>query len=133
MKALEESREAITDKNRELQREMLTASRKYADKIVAVEDQINQLRDEKADLESQLVDCNGTVDVLSSDLKKHYHEHDETTKEKDEAHKHMVERKDAHKTQLEKLHSEQAEEQRKFQLITEACQAKKDRLTSKLD
>jgi chromosome segregation ATPase len=112
---------------------MLTTSRKYAEKIVGVEDQINQLRDEKADLESQLVDCNGTIDVLSSDMKKHCHEHDQTTKEKDEALKHMAERKDAHKNQLEKLHAEQAEEQRKFQTITDALQAKKDRITGKLD
>jgi chromosome segregation ATPase len=133
MKTIEESREGLANKNSALQREMLSTSRKYADKIVSVEDQINQLRDERAEGESALTDVKGTVDLLSVDLKKHSHEHDTTIEEKEAAQKHMVEKKDGHKSQLEKLLSEQADEQRRFKFVQDAAASKKSRLEGKLE
>ena len=132
MKTLEESREALVQKNKDLNREILNTSKKYADKMVSLEDQINQLRDEKAEAEAQLTDVKGNVDLLGVDLKKHNHEYEQTMNVKDKALKHMAEKKDLHKTQLEKLHSDQANEQRRFKQVKDDIEAKKGRLNNKL-
>jgi hypothetical protein len=52
MKTIEESRESLLQRNKQLQSEMLTTSKKYNDQMIRLEDDINRLRDEKAELEA---------------------------------------------------------------------------------
>ncbi|CAG9319021.1 unnamed protein product [Blepharisma stoltei] len=110
MKSLEEARDVLTEKNKDLQREVVTNEKKRLEQILSLEKAVNQLREEKGEfqraaqklqmanenLKNELIEIKGSIEKLYN--------------EKDELIKSLNERKDAHMRQIEKICKEHAEQ-----------------------
>ena len=106
MKILEESREALTLKNQEMQREMIRDDKRNMEQLLNLEAYVSQLRQEKIELENQVSSHHGQKEELNAEIDFMRQNIDRTHQEKEGVLRGIQQRKDAHKSQMEQTYKD---------------------------
>lgn len=114
MRSIEESRENLNKRNQDLQRELVQNEKRASEQINALESSINQLRDERAELQRQLAKANSTIESLRGDIYMLNSALDRSKAENEELGRTLNERKETHMKQLEALCQDQSIERKQM-------------------
>ncbi|CAG9329321.1 unnamed protein product [Blepharisma stoltei] len=112
MRSIEESRENLNKRNQDLQREIMQNDKRASEQILALETTINQLREERTELQRQLAKANATIESLRGEVYMLNTNLDRSKTENEELNETLNERKEAHMKQLETLLQEQTTERK---------------------
>lgn len=103
MKAVEESREILTEKNNELQQEIFYNDKNSHEQINNLEKLTNQLRDDKNDMQRSLQRSQIIIENTKNELNELRSNLDRCLIEKEEINRNQNERKEYHTKQIEKV------------------------------
>lgn len=112
MKAGEESREQLSRRNQDLQRELSRTEQRAFDTALNLENQLNQEKEDRDEITRQLQALTAALEAHRNDLHISNLALDRLQIEKDELIRTLAQRKDQHNKLIEKLYSEQSTERK---------------------